>query len=131
MNIYFCNYFLHQSDVTVDLKTNEMQVHNNGSEPWKVTLLDTGLNTMTGGRLKRAAGHISDAPFLLTYGDGVADVNISALVEFHHSHKKIYLKSIRKQLESPENSVLRWFVGSGFELKGLQFLLQSTEYLGK
>jgi glucose-1-phosphate cytidylyltransferase len=85
---YFCNYFLHQSDVTVDLKTNEMQVHNNGSEPWKVTLLDTGLHTMTGGRLRRAAAHISDAPFLLTYGDGVADVDISALVEFHRVHKK-------------------------------------------
>lgn len=85
---YFCNYFLHQSDVTIDLKTNETQVHNNGSEPWKVTLLDTGLNTLTGGRLKRAAAHISDAPFLLTYGDGVADVDISALVEFHRAHKK-------------------------------------------
>lgn len=85
---YFSNYFLHQSDVTFDLKSNKMQIHNNDSEPWKVTLLDTGLNTMTGGRLKRAKEYISDAPFHLTYGDGVADVDIKAIADFHGSHKK-------------------------------------------
>src|SRR5450432_219018 len=85
---YFANYFLHQSDVTIDLSTNGMEVHNNKSEPWKVTLLDTGLNTMTGGRIKRASKFIGDEPFLLTYGDGVSDINISALVEFHKSHGK-------------------------------------------
>ena len=85
---YFSNYFLHQSDVTFDLKSNKMQIHNNDSEPWKVTLLDTGLNTMTCGRLKRVKEYISGAPFHLTYGDGVADVDIKAISDFHGSHKK-------------------------------------------
>ena len=85
---YFSNYFLYQSDITFNLKSNKMQIHNNDSKPWKVTLLDTGLNTMTGGRLKKAAEYISDAPFHLTYGDGVADVDISAIVDFHQTHKK-------------------------------------------
>ena len=83
---YFANYFLHQSDVTIDIKNNNMEIHNNSSEPWKVTLLDTGLKTMTGGRLKRAQEFIGDEPFMLTYGDGVADINIKKLVDFHKSH---------------------------------------------
>jgi glucose-1-phosphate cytidylyltransferase len=86
---YFLNYYLHQSDVTIDLATNKMEVHNNNSEPWKITLLDTGLHTMTGGRIKRAEDFIDNEPFLLTYGDGVSDVNISKLVEFHKSHNKL------------------------------------------
>lgn len=86
---FFANYFLHQSDVTIDLESNKMHVHNNSSEPWKVTLLDTGENSMTGGRIKRAQKHIGDAPFLLTYGDGVADINLKELVEFHLKHKKL------------------------------------------
>ena len=85
---YFANYFLHQSDVTIDLKTNNMKVHNNNSEPWKVTLLDTGYETMTGGRIKRAQDFIGSEKFMLTYGDGVADINIKKLVEFHESHGK-------------------------------------------
>jgi glucose-1-phosphate cytidylyltransferase len=85
---YFLNYYLHQSDVTIDLHTNKMEVHNNSSEPWKITLLDTGLNTMTGGRIKRAKDFINNEPFLLTYGDGVSDINIIKLVEFHKNHKK-------------------------------------------
>lgn len=85
---YFANYFLHQSDVTVDLSTGSMEVLNNTSEPWKVTLLDTGLNTMTGGRIKRAQDFIGDERFMLTYGDGVSDVNIADLVAFHESHGK-------------------------------------------
>jgi len=80
---YFANYFLHQSDVTIDLKTNEIEIHRNDSDPWKVTLLDTGIDTMTGGRIKRAEKYIGDKPFMLTYGDGVADINIKKLVEFH------------------------------------------------
>jgi glucose-1-phosphate cytidylyltransferase len=84
---YFANYFLHQSDVTIDLANNKMEVHSNASEPWKVTLLETGLNTMTGGRIAQARPFINE-PFLLTYGDGVADVNIQALIEFHKQHKK-------------------------------------------
>lgn len=83
---YFANYFLHQSNVTIDLSNNKMEVHNNTSEPWKVTLLDTGLHTMTGGRIKQAQDIIGDEPFMLTYGDGVSDVNIDELVSFHKSH---------------------------------------------
>ena len=86
---YFANYFLHQSDVTIDLSNNDIQVHNNTSEPWKVTLLDTGLDTMTGGRIKRAKEFIGNETFLLTYGDGVADINLDNLVKFHKSHGKL------------------------------------------
>lgn len=85
---YFANYFLHQSDVTINLSSNEMKIHNNKSEPWTVTLLDTGLHTMTGGRIKRAQEIIGDETFMLTYGDGVSDVNIEKLVSFHRSHGK-------------------------------------------
>lgn len=84
---YFANYFLHQSDVTIDLSTNGMEIHNNSSEPWKVTLVDTGLKSMTGGRIKRAQKYIGNEPFMLTYGDGVSDINIKELVEFHKAHK--------------------------------------------
>jgi glucose-1-phosphate cytidylyltransferase len=80
---YFANYFLHLSDVTFDMTTNQMEVHQNNAEPWRVTLVDTGLNTMTGGRLKRVADYICDDSFCLTYGDGVSDVNITELVAFH------------------------------------------------
>ncbi|EJL6645129.1 glucose-1-phosphate cytidylyltransferase, partial [Vibrio cholerae] len=82
------NYFLHQSDVTIDLKNNAMKIHKNTSEEWTVTLLDTGLHSMTGGRVKRAQEIIGDQPFMLTYGDGVSDVNITELVDFHKSHGK-------------------------------------------
>lgn len=83
---FFANYFLHQSDVTVDLAENKLTIHDNKSEPWKITLLDTGLNTMTGGRLLKARNYVGEEPFLLTYGDGVSDVNIKALEEYHRSH---------------------------------------------
>jgi len=85
---YFANYFIHESDVTIDIKTGEMEVHNNSSEPWRVTLLDTGLNSMTGGRIKRAQRFVGNEPFMVTYGDGVADININKLLEFHKSHGK-------------------------------------------
>lgn len=85
---YFANYFLHQSDVTIDILNGQMEVHNNSSEPWKITLLDTGLNTMTGGRIKKAQEFIGDEPFMLTYGDGVANIDINELVKFHKSHGK-------------------------------------------
>lgn len=95
---YFANYFLHQSDVTIDISSNKMEVHSNQSEPWKVTLLETGLNTMTGGRILRAKKYIGEEPFLLTYGDGVADVNIDALVEFHKQHgKAITMTSVQPE----------------------------------
>ncbi len=85
---FFADYFLHTSDVTFDLANNKMEVHNNYSEPWKVTLVDTGLHTMTGGRVKRIQPYIGDEPFMLTYGDGVSDVDLGALVRFHQSHGK-------------------------------------------
>lgn len=86
---YFANYFLHMSDVTFDIANNEMQVHQRHAEPWKVTLVDTGENTMTGGRLKRVAPYIRDEEaFCFTYGDGVADINISKEIAFHKQHGK-------------------------------------------
>ncbi len=85
---YFANYFLHQSDVTLDIQTGKMEILNNSSEPWKVTLLDTGLDSMTGGRVKRAQSFVGDEPFMLTYGDGVSDIDIQALVKFHKAHGK-------------------------------------------
>lgn len=88
---FFADYYLHMSDVTFDFttNTNRMEVHANNSEPWKVTLIDTGLNTMTGGRIKRVAPYIGNEAFMLTYGDGLSDVNIQDLVDFHRSHGKI------------------------------------------
>lgn len=80
---YFANYHLYCSDVTFDLKNNEMEVHNNGAEPWRVTLVDTGDGTMTGGRLKRVSQFIGDESFCCTYGDGVCNVNIKDLIRFH------------------------------------------------
>jgi glucose-1-phosphate cytidylyltransferase len=86
---YFANYFLHQSDVTIDLSTNGMEVHNSNSEPWRITLLDTGSATMTAGRVKRAASFIGDEPFMLTYGDGVCDLDMDAQLAFHRKHGKL------------------------------------------
>lgn len=80
---YFCNYFLHQSDITIDLSINRTEILKRVSEPWRITLLDTGEGTMTGGRLLRAKDALKDAPFMVTYGDGVADVDIPALLDFH------------------------------------------------
>lgn len=85
---YFANYFLHQSDVTIDLNGNKMEVHNCKAEPWRVTLIETGLNTNTGGRIKRIKDYVGNETFMLTYGDGVADVDIAKLLEFHKSHGK-------------------------------------------
>jgi glucose-1-phosphate cytidylyltransferase len=85
---YFANYFLHQSDLTIDLSDNSRQVHNNASENWKITLVDTGLNTMTGGRIKRIQKYIGNQPFLLTYGDGLSNVNLDKLVENHKKSGK-------------------------------------------
>ncbi len=86
---YFANYFMHQSDVTIDVKNNKIEILNNSSEPWKVTLLDTGLNTMTGGRVKRAQKFIKNNAFMLTYGDGVSNINLNELLSFHKSHGKL------------------------------------------
>jgi glucose-1-phosphate cytidylyltransferase len=87
---YFANYFLHMSDVTFDMATNQMEVHERKAEPWKVTLVETGDETMTGGRLKRIAPYVAgEKSFCFTYGDGVADVHVQALVKFHESHGKL------------------------------------------
>lgn len=85
---YFANYFLHKSDVTFNMKENKMTIHEEHCEPWNVTLIDTGLHTMTGGRVKRAQKYVGDEPFMLTYGDGVSDIDIGKLVEFHKAHGK-------------------------------------------
>ena len=84
---YFTNYYLHQSNVTIDLKKNRIDILENNTEPWKVTLLDTGQDTMTGGRIKRACDFIDDETFLLTYGDGLSDIDIPKTIEFHKSKK--------------------------------------------
>ena len=85
---YFANYFLHQSDVTIDTKSGNMEVLDSSSEPWKVTLFDTGLNNMTGSRIKQAKKFVGDEPFMLTYGDGISNINIEELMKFHKSHGK-------------------------------------------
>ncbi len=128
---YFANYFLHQSDITIDLQTNKLEIHNNTSEPWKVTLVDTGLDTMTGGRIKRAQRYIGDNPFFLTYGDGVSDINIAESLKFHKQHKKAVTMTaiqpearfgnldiddslnIRKFIEKPKNEA-GWINGGFF-----------------
>ena len=131
---YFANYFLHQSDVTIELGTNKMEVHNNSSEPWKVTLLDTGLNTMTGGRIKRAKKFIGNEPFLLTYGDGVSDVNIQSLIAFHRNHgKAITMTTVQPEgrfgaLQTDENNRVHSFMekpkGDGSWINGGFFVCE-------
>ncbi len=88
---WFADYFLHNSDITFDFTNgqNEMTIHNHHCEPWKVTVVDTGLHTMTGGRIKRIQKYVGDEPFMMTYGDGVCDVDIKKLLEYHQSHGKI------------------------------------------
>ena len=112
---FFADYFLHTSDVTFDLANNSMEVHNNYSEPWKVTLVDTGLNTMTGGRVKRIQPYIGDEPFMLTYGDGVCDVDLNELLKFHEGHGKtatmttVNIAQLKGVLDIDEGDVVRSF----------------------
>lgn len=86
---YFANYFLHQSDVTFDLAGNKMEIHNNKCEPWSVTLLDTGRETMTGGRILKAKEYTNDQAFMLTYGDGLANIDFNKLISFHNNHGEL------------------------------------------
>lgn len=86
---YFANYFMHQADITVDLGKNSIEIHKSKAEPWKITLVDTGMNTMTGGRIKRVMDYVGNKSFMLTYGDGVSNINIKALVEFHWKAQKL------------------------------------------
>jgi glucose-1-phosphate cytidylyltransferase len=85
---FFANYFLHCSDLTIDMGANNMEIHNSKAEPWKVTLVDTGLRTSTGGRIRRVRNYVGKETFMMTYGDGLGDVNIKELVNFHRSHGK-------------------------------------------
>lgn len=95
---FFANYYLHQSDLTIDLKNNERTYHMNQTEPWKVTLIDTGQDSMTGGRIKRAKDYIGNDSFMLTYGDGVSNIDLNALLEYHKSHgKKITMTSVQPE----------------------------------
>lgn len=131
---YFANYFMHQSDVTIDIANNKIEVHDNYSEPWKVTLVDTGLNTMTGGRIKRVAQYINNEPFFLTYGDGVGDVDINKLLEFHKNHgKAITMTAVQPEgrfgaLEINENERIEKFIekpqGDGTWINGGYFVCE-------
>jgi len=91
---YFANYFLHQADLSIDLSKNDLEILNSKAEPWKITLIDTGLNTLTGGRIKRIQPYLKNETFLLTYGDGVANIDINTLLSFHKSQKKLATVSI-------------------------------------
>lgn len=86
---YFANYFLHQADISIDLTNNSLEIHQSNAEPWKITLVDTGLNTMTGGRIKRIQNYVGNNTFMLTYGDGVSNINIKELVNFHETQGKL------------------------------------------
>jgi len=131
---YFANYFLHTSDVTFDIEHNKMEVHQKYAEPWKVTLIDTGDQTMTGGRVKRIQSYMNGEPFLLTYGDGVADVNIAQLIAFHRAHRKHITVTATQPigrfgaLTLEKDNVVRSFmekpVGDGGWINGGFFVMQ-------
>ena len=133
---YFSNYFLHQSNVTIDLGKNSTEIHNTISEPWKITLLDTGLNTMTGGRIKKAQDYIGKETFLLTYGDGISDINIKETVTFHKKHgKKITMTAVRPagrygSLEIDDQNLVSSFIekppGDGTWINGGFFVCEPS-----
>ena len=130
---YFSNYYLHKSDVTVNTATGEMNFHNGEAENWKVTLVDTGLDTMTGGRVLRAQKYLEDGPFMLTYGDGVSNVDLNALKSFHEDHGKLMtLTAVQPQerfgvIEFGNNDAVSSFLekpqGEGAWINGGFFLL--------
>jgi len=131
---YFANYFLHNSDISIDLSKNKMEILNAHTEDWKVTLVDTGLNTQTGGRIKRLQKYIGNETFMLTYGDGVSDININKLVEFHKAHKKYATLTAVKpsgrygQLNIDSNGEVKAFIekppGDGSWVNGGFFVLE-------
>ena len=102
---YFANYYSHMSDITIDMSNNSVVYHNNHAEPWKVTLLDTGLDTMTGARIKKVKKYVGDEPFMLTYGDGVSDINIHQLLDFHRSQNR-YITMTSVQPEGRYGSLI-------------------------
>ena len=136
---FFANYFLHQSDVTIDLSSNKLEIHNNSSEPWKVTLIDTGDATLTGGRILRVKEYIGRQTFMLTYGDGVANVDIAKLLEFHRTHKKFAtLTAVQPigrfgSLAIDANHTIRQFVekpeGDGTWINGGFFVLEPEVFV--
>lgn len=132
---YFANYFLHSSDITIDIANNKLEIHQNASEPWKVTLVDTGDASMTGGRVKRIKPYIKDGEdFCLTYGDGVGDINITELLKFHKDHGKLATLTATQppgrfgSLEL-DNNTIKSFVekpqGDGAWINGGFFVLNS------
>ena len=133
---YFANYFLHQSDITFDMSKNEMKIHQERAEPWKVTLIDTGENTMTGGRIKRVKEFLEDdQDFCLTYGDGLSNVNINELINFHQSHGKtgtitsVYPPGRFGALQIQDNCVKSFFEkpsGDGALVNGGFFVLHKS-----
>ncbi|MBT2562745.1 glucose-1-phosphate cytidylyltransferase [Pedobacter sp. W3I1] len=132
---YFLNYYLYNSDVSIDIEKNKVDVHFSNSESFKVTLVDTGLTTNTAGRIKKIQKYVDGETFMLTYGDGVADININALVEFHNSHDKLAtLTSIQTpgrfgNIEMDNNGTVKHFVekpqGDGMWINGGFFVLDS------
>lgn len=131
---YFANYFLHNTDVTFDLANNKMEIHNSVTEKWKVTLVDTGINTNTAGRIKRIQSYIGNESFMLTYGDGVSDININDLIQFHQKSGKLAtLSSIQLpgrfgNVEIDEQGTVSAFqekpLGDGVWINGGFFVLQ-------
>ena len=130
---YFANYFLHTSDVTIDMKTNDLEVHQKHAEPWRVTMIDTGINTMTGSRLKKIQKYVDDETFCLTYGDGLSNINISKLLKFHKENKT-YATTTAVQppgrfgdLELKNNKVTKFIekpLGDGSWVNGGYFILE-------
>lgn len=131
---YFTNYYRHKSDITVDLTNNSVEIHESRTEPWKISLIDTGADTLTGGRLKRVSPYVGSQPFCFTYGDGVSDINIETLFKFHQSHKKIGTMSAVRPLSrygaleiNPEGTVTQFKekpVEEGGYINGGFFILQ-------
>jgi len=131
---YFSNYYLHLSDLTFNLMDNSIEVHNSLPHPWKVTVVDTGLNTLTGGRVKRIQKYVDNTPFLLTYGDGVADIDLKELVNFHQQHNKIATVTAVQpagrfgSLQIDENNLVTSFIekpaGDGAWINGGFFVMQ-------
>ena len=138
---YFANYFIHSSDVTFDIRENQTEIHFQRAEPWKVTVVDTGTNTMTGGRLKRVEPYLNGETFCFTYGDGLSNINITQLIEFHRSHGKVAtLTSVQPPgrygaLEISEDNIVKSFrekpTGDGSWINGGYFVLEpkAIEYI--
>lgn len=135
---YFANYFLHQNNITIDLGTNNVEIHNNSTEQWKITLLDTGVDTMTGGRVKQAQEFVGSERFMLTYGDGVSDVDMDKLLSFHEKHgKAITMTAVQPDgrfgtFEADEGGAVSSFLekpkGDGSWINGGFFVCEPTVF---